>query len=71
MKFDFDFSNEVSLITGAGRGIGLAISQKLAGLGSTVALMARSSEELQIAANEINANGGKAHVFSCDVSDFR
>ena len=69
MRFDFDFSNEVSLITGAGRGIGLAVSQELAGLGSTVALMARSSDELQIAADEINSNGGNAHVFSCDVSD--
>ena len=69
MRYDFDFSNEVSLVTGAGRGIGLAISNELSNLGSTVALMARSPEELHVVSKTIKAKGGKAESFVCDVSD--
>ncbi len=39
-------SNQVSLVTGAGRGIGKSISSHLASLGATVALCARSRNEL-------------------------
>ena len=62
-------SNQVALVTGAGRGIGKAISSHLASLGATVFLCARSGDELEALAHEIAASGGKGVPLVCDVSN--
>jgi len=44
-----------ALVTGGGRGVGLAVARGLAGAGARVAILARSSEELEQAADETGA----------------
>jgi len=55
-----------ALVSGASRGIGLAIARALGGAGARVALLARSADALKAAAKEI---GGGAIDVVCDVSD--
>lgn len=62
-------SGQVAVVTGAGRGIGAAIADKLASLGADVVLCGRTESPLKKTADAIAAKGGKAHVKSCDVSD--
>ena len=53
---------KVALVTGASRGIGLAIARQLAAEGAQVALVARSPEPLQAAAAELRALAVAADV---------
>jgi NAD(P)-dependent dehydrogenase (short-subunit alcohol dehydrogenase family) len=57
------------MVTGAGRGIGLAAAQSLAGYGASVSLLARTRADVEKAAREIEADGGKAEAFAIDVED--
>lgn len=59
--------DKTALITGAGRGIGRAVALSFAREGCHVALAARSRDELDEVAREVNACGGRALVVSCDV----
>ena len=61
-------AGKVALVTGASQGIGRSCAIKLAKLGATVALAARSTEKLEAVAAEISAAGGAAKAFSIDVS---
>lgn len=45
--------NNVAIVTGASRGIGLAIATELAGLGYSLGLVSRSSAEIESASREI------------------
>ncbi|MEU8899865.1 SDR family NAD(P)-dependent oxidoreductase [Nocardia sp. NPDC048505] len=58
------------LITGASSGIGRATALRMGGAGATVALVARREEELRSVAAEVEALGGKPHVYPCDLTDF-
>jgi 3-oxoacyl-[acyl-carrier protein] reductase len=58
----------VALVTGAGRGIGKAIAERLASHGHTV-LCVSKSETCVAVANDIVAKGWKAKAFQVDVSD--
>jgi short-subunit dehydrogenase len=58
------------LITGGSSGIGEAAAKKIAEAGGTVALVARTLENLEKVASEIRAiRGGTAHVYPCDLAD--
>ncbi len=59
----------VAIVTGASRGIGRAISQRLARDGRHVVLVSRSEKDLQTLADSIAAAGGTASVRTCDVGD--
>jgi len=63
-------NNKVSLITGAGRGIGKLISKKLASEGSDVILVSRTPHEIESVLSEIKNNNGNGITFSCDISNF-
>jgi 3-oxoacyl-[acyl-carrier protein] reductase len=59
----------VAVVTGASRGIGKAVAQRLAKEGRHVVLMARSEGPLNDLKVEIEANGGKATAKACDIAD--
>ncbi len=62
-------NGSVAIVTGATRGMGRAISSRLAEAGLKVTLVARSQLALQEAEAAIRASGGEADAFSADVSD--
>jgi len=63
-------SGQTAVVTGAGRGIGLAIARQLADEGANVALLARTAAQVDGAAVEINEMGnGRARGFPVDVRD--
>lgn len=61
-------SGKVSIITGAGRGIGKAIAQKFADEGSIVILVARSKKEISETLDEIIKSGGNGMAIPTDIS---
>ncbi len=66
----FDLTGRTALVTGAGRGIGLAIALGLAEHGADVALMARSADQLDAAAGQIRTETGRqAWAFPFDLAD--
>ncbi|MFD2163621.1 3-ketoacyl-ACP reductase [Paradesertivirga mongoliensis] len=60
-----------ALITGAGKGIGKALSLNLAKEGVNVALLARTASDLQAVADEVEKQGVKAVIITADVSDLQ
>lgn len=58
---------KVAIITGGSRGIGAAIATRLAGLGASVVLAARSPDTLESAAAAIRATGASALAVPADV----
>ena len=61
-------AGQVSVVTGAGRGIGAAIARKLAALGATAVLLGRTQSSLDETARAIVDAGGKTEVIPCDVT---
>ncbi len=61
-------ANDVSVVTGAGRGIGREIALTHAREGAKVALLARTATEIETATAEIAAIGGVAHAYAVDIT---
>jgi NAD(P)-dependent dehydrogenase (short-subunit alcohol dehydrogenase family) len=66
---DFDLSGKIALVTGASRGIGLAIAQALAAAGARVAISSRVQANLEGAAEQIRAKGGQALAVAAHTGD--
>src|ERR1700712_3039593 len=60
-----------AIVTGAGRGIGLAAAAALADAGAHVTLVARTDVEITEAAREIREAGGQASSLVLDVTELR
>jgi gluconate 5-dehydrogenase len=65
----FSLAGRVALVTGASRGLGLAMATSLAEAGAHVVLNARSAEALEQAAAELRARGLSAAIAPFDVTD--
>ncbi len=63
------FGGKVAVVTGAARGIGEAISRRIARMGAHVVLVARDREQLDAVRQSIEADGGEATAYSLDVRD--
>jgi 3-oxoacyl-[acyl-carrier protein] reductase len=66
---DREHENRVAIITGGGRGFGKAFGHALAARGAHVVLTDIDGEAGEQAASEIEAAGGSASAFECDVAD--
>ena len=63
--------NKTAVVTGASRGIGLAVAKKLAAQGANIAILyVGKEEEGENAKKEVEALGVKVGLYYCDVSDF-
>jgi NAD(P)-dependent dehydrogenase (short-subunit alcohol dehydrogenase family) len=65
----FRLDGKRALVTGAGRGIGLAAASALADAGADVTLAARTVSEIEQAAEAIRSRGQKAQPLALDVRD--
>lgn len=64
-----DQSRRIALVTGASRGIGKAIAERLASEGHHVVLVARSADAIDRGVEAIIAAGGSAEACPCDLGD--
>lgn len=67
----FRLDGKRALVTGAGRGMGLAIAQSLASVGAHVTLAARTQAEIKEAANVIKAAGFLADAIVLDINEIQ
>jgi NAD(P)-dependent dehydrogenase (short-subunit alcohol dehydrogenase family) len=65
----FRLDGKRALVTGGGRGIGLAAASALAQAGAHVTLAARTKAEVEAAAQAIRTRGDKADALVLDVTD--
>lgn len=65
----FDLSDQVAVVTGAGRGIGEGIAKVFADAGAAVVLAARRTDEIERVRDEIEAKGQRAIAVTTDVTD--
>jgi len=68
---DFRLDGKRALVTGASRGIGLAIAQAYAAAGAQVILCARTRTGLEAAADTLKMAGYAAQILVADVTDVK
>jgi len=66
---DLRLSGRRALVTGASKGIGLAVAEELAAEGVDVAVCARDAAEVESAARRLRATGRRIHAQVADVTD--
>jgi NAD(P)-dependent dehydrogenase (short-subunit alcohol dehydrogenase family) len=66
-----DLRGRVALVTGAGRGIGRVIAASLASAGASVALLARTSDEVEDSARVLDRAGADVMPLTADVTDIQ
>ena len=64
-------TNQVAIVTGAGRGLGRAVALALAEHGASVVLASRNAPELDEVVKEVRRAGGRALAQTADVADER
>jgi 7-alpha-hydroxysteroid dehydrogenase len=64
----FKLTDQVAVITGAGRGIGAATAVALAEAGADVVIASRTSAQLSEVAARVSAAGRRAHAVAVDLS---
>ena len=69
-QFKDKVKGKVALVTGASSGIGLTTARKLAAAGAHVLLVARTESTLKEIQAEIQAQGGQASIFPCDLNEY-
>jgi NAD(P)-dependent dehydrogenase (short-subunit alcohol dehydrogenase family) len=69
-SFEGAVNGKTVVITGASSGIGRAAALKIAAAGGVPLLVARTQEKLDEVKHEIEAAGGSAYTYSCDLSDY-
>jgi len=62
------FETRVAVVTGGGKGIGLAVTRRLAMEGAKVVLTGRDGGALESAAREVRDAGGEAHPLVADAA---
>src|SRR5919201_3180719 len=66
-----ELGGHVAIVTGAGRGLGRAVAERLAAMGAAVVLASRNAPELDEVAKAIKRAGGKALAQTADIADER
>ncbi len=64
-----DLTDQVAIVTGAARGLGQTIARDLAASGAIVACIDVNEDLLAGTVESINAAGGRATAFACDVTN--
>jgi 7-alpha-hydroxysteroid dehydrogenase len=65
----FRVTDQVAVVTGAGRGIGAATAVALAEAGADVVIAARTAGDLDVVAKRVEETGRRAKVVATDLSD--
>ena len=64
----FDLTGKVALVTGARRGIGLAMAQALARVGADIIAVSEQIESGSVVEKVVQAQGRSCRVLRCDLS---
>jgi 3-oxoacyl-[acyl-carrier protein] reductase len=63
-------TDQVCIVSGAGQGLGRAVSLEMSGEGAKVVLLERNPDTLGTVASEISRGGGVAEPYELDVTDY-